>query len=1611
MNMNLKSALVAAGLLTLHGSVFANEGMVVIPDKPIYVGGGVQPMVMLDITKDHQLHMKAYNDYTDLDGDGVAERTYKHSINYYGYFDSRQCYSYSSDKFVPVGLAPDKYCNGQWSGNFLNWASMTRMDTVRKILYGGYRLTDTATETVLERNYLPPDAHSFSKYYDGSDLNKLTPFEKEDGSAYKFSATSANNSGNAANMTLPTATSAAYQDVTWYFLTDLTNIISAGDQIRVGMSESATSYVEGAVKSISYGSRRTQINIRIYKEGIKGTTSIRSKYFITNLTRKDGGISLCNLTAAPKITSNYSHTLSKTSYPPLIRVARGNYELWGANSNKQCQWSEEVSNSGSSFDIVGSNGNNVALSGMAASAENPKKSNLGLGTGVSQGEYYARVQVCKEDYIKPGTDEADLGKCKLYGSSWKPVGLLQKYADTDLIRFGLMTGSYQKNLSGGVLRKNIGKLDDEINISNGTFKTNVGTSGSIIQTLNNMRIYGYNYGAENSYGSGDNCTWQLTSITEGRCRSYGNPMSEIYQESIRYLAGKTATSDYTYGSGSADATLGLPSPSWSDPLNKDNFCAPLNVLVFNSSVSGEDKDLGSKNINEFTYPQVNKKIKVATDEVGAKEGLNGKSANFGATSGTATSANAYALCSAKTITSLGDIFGICPEGPANNGSYHMAGIASVVKNSRIRNFNTVPSSDVKSLKVNSYAVQLASNTPEIEIPVNGKIVKLSPIYRLDLSSTGKGPFGSGSIVDFKIAKINDNGSAGTLYINWEDSQQGGDYDQDLIGTISWEVTNAGKLKITTQTVAASGNSGQGFGYSLSGTNKDGPHFHSGIYNYDYTDASNITVYRASDNVVLNSANSGKINSSGGCRDCTVTDPATYVLYDATGNAATDLKDPLYYLAKYGGFKDRNGNGAPDLTVEWDAFNNTTGESGSDGIPDNYFYAINPLQLENSLQQAFNSILVTSSSSSVAANSTFLRNNTLVYQAKYFTGDWSGQFFAYNLSSDGTILSTAWEADLLLNNVPAANRKVVTYNRTSKQGVPYRWTTASSTGLSQKIIDALNKNAAGTVDGYGERRLNWARGSANDESALFRPRLRSKLGDIIESSPVYVGVPEIYVNDPTFKVYQANNKNRKPFVYVGANDGMLHAFDALTGAIQFSYMPGVIAEGNLISKTSSMNYGDTVAHSYGVNGSPSVADVKFGQTCSLLTSNCDTDDGWKTILVGGLSHGGKGIYALDVTDPNRLNETNASDIVLWEFTGSDDTGLGYTFSQPQIARICNTRVGTFKPQMCTSSTPVAVFGGGVNPASGKAKLFVLNLETGAVIKTLEVAGGTNTTPNALATPAVVDVDGDGVMEYVYAGDLNGKMWKFDVQSATGAKVDFGGEPLYHAKMPVGKNFVNQPITSAPEIYNHPWGGYLILFGTGKYIEGNDLGTTGTQTFYSIWDKNIAVKTLSNRSNLQEQLNDTREISVEDDYDDFVYRKSSSNYVDWSLKSGWYMDMGSATSDDPGERIIYSPQLYNNGIVSFSSLVPAGGVCTFGGYSWNYFLDAVTGSALSSNPFGNSEQGLSSRKSTNGIVTPATLIYVGNGISYAPQSGTSGNLEISKLNLSGGRTGRVSWREIR
>ena len=1619
----IKIALLTVSMMVLN----AQAALIGLPDKPLYVGGGVRPMVMLDITKDHQLHFKAYNDYTDLDGDGTIERTYKHSISYYGYFDTHQCYTYdtTANIFKSTGYTANKYCTGGWAGNFLNWATMTRMDVIRKILYGGYRSTDTTTSTILERSFLPQDAHSFAKYYGGADLAQVTPFSLS-GTANMI-VRSSSNAGVIQSRNINVVTS-GNSDISLYYKTDLTSSINPGDQIKVYSTSTPTKYFIATVLTTAYstsGGGFSTIQVRLNSQGSVGGALLiaTSNWTIENLTMKEGGVTLCNVT--PTDGSSANNKSETNTQSPLIRVVRGNFELWSATEKKQCQWYEDRRNEQS----LGSNGNNTGISGLNGSAENPTRAIDGLGTGSSVGEYNMRVAVCNPTYIVNGTDEKDLGKCKLYGpSTWKPIGLLQNYTDSDLIRFGLLTGSYQKNLSGGVLRKNVGDMSDEIDTTTGIFKPKVFTStapptGSIIKTLDRLRIFGYRYDQDSSYGS-DGCSYQLTSITEGNCRSFGNPMSAIYYESIKYLAGKAQTASYNYSptdSNAADNILGLAKSTWSDPLNSDNFCSPLNVLVFNSSVSGYDTNsapsgnLGAIDFSQISSPVNNDTITTATNRIGDQEGITGKKAFIGVGNNSLSTDVDYKLCSAKTISALGAVNGICPEGPSTQGTYHMAGIADVIKNNRIRNFSTVPSGDKNSLKVTSYAVQLASNTPEIQIPVAGKTVSLRPIYRLDLSSNGTGPFGSGAIVDFKIININSDGSAGVAYVNWEDSQQGGDFDQDVWGLISWSVVG-GQLKIVTNTVAASSANGQGFGYSISGTDKDGPHFHSGTYNYDFVDPTNLQVYSLATNALLNNPATGPINASGGCRDCNVNNQATYALYTIVGNTTQNLNDPLYYLAKYGGLKDKNGNGKPDLQTEWDNVNNLTGYTGSDGIPDNYFFAVNPLLLEGALQQAFNSILVTSSSSSVATNSTFLRNNSLVYQAKYFTGDWSGQLSAYSLSSNGVITTTAWEGDQLMNSIPEGSREILTYNEVSKQGVPLRWVgTPTSTTISPAIIAALNKNSSGTIDSNGQKRLLWSRGDVTNEGALLRKRQRTKLGDIIDSSPVFVAEPQSQVNDPTFNIYYQNNRNREPVLYIGSNDGMMHAFNATTGVLKFSYMPNKIARSNLVPKITTPNYGQVfVPHAYGVNGNPTVADVKLGQPCDPSVSVCNSDIDWRTILVSGLANGGQGLFALNITDPNAIKESTASSSVMWEFTDADDADLGYTFSQPQISRICTSRgSATTIPAKCLTSTPVVIFGNGYNNSendgnastTGAASLFILNLQTGALIKKITVPGGSATTPNGLSTPSLLDLDGDGVVESAYAGDLLGNMWKFDLTTSATAATAFTGVPLYKATI----GSVIQPITSQPEIVANPKGGNLILFGTGKYVESIDLGNYDQQSFYSIWDKNASVPTLTGRTNLQQQSINTTTVTGSDTYD---YRQSTNNLVDYTTKLGWYMDMGSSTSVDKGERIVYAPKVINNGIITFSSLVPAGGVCAFGGYSWNYFLDALNGSALPSSPFTVSglPSPISSKKSKNGIVTPSTLLYIGNGIAYSPQSGTSGDLEITKLNLSGGRTGRVSWREI-
>ncbi|MGH9904621.1 MAG: pilus assembly protein, partial [Pyrinomonadaceae bacterium] len=439
--------------------------------------------------------------------------------------------------------------------------------------------------------------------------------------------------------------------------------------------------------------------------------------------------------------------------------------------------------------------------------------------------------------------------------------------------------------------------------------------------------------------------------------------------------------------------------------------------------------------------------------------------------------------------------------------------------------------------------------------------------------------------------------------------------------------------------------------------------------------------------------------------------ATYMIdtQEFSTNPLDGPKNMLWLAGKYGGFIDSNNDGNPNVSstgtnkIEWDA--------DGDGIPDNYVFANQPDKMVAGLTNAFNDIINrTSSASSVAANSTSLNTGSHIYQARYTSGDWSGQLLSYSISTSGVINPIAeWDTGQLINSQTPGSRVILTYNDApllgQPDGIPFQWLNLN---LAQQ--SALNTNASGTLDLAGLPRLNWIRGDSTNESPsglAFRKRATSKLGDIINSNPAYVGPPNAGYPDASYATFRSANSSRKPIIYVGANDGMMHAIDASctpsalactptasSGKEVMAYIPRPVYKN--LSKLTSPNYnGLPSAHRYFIDGTPTFADVQIGGA-------------WKTILVGGLGAGGQGIYALDVTDPSNFSEGNASSIALWEFTDQHDKDLGYTFSQPQVAKMANGKWAVIFGNGYNNSESD---GASTTSTTGRAVLYILFIEQG------------------------------------------------------------------------------------------------------------------------------------------------------------------------------------------------------------------------------------------------------------------------------------------------------------
>ena len=682
-----------------------------------------------------------------------------------------------------------------------------------------------------------------------------------------------------------------------------------------------------------------------------------------------------------------------------------------------------------------------------------------------------------------------------------------------------------------------------------------------------------------------------------------------------------------------------------------------------------------------------------------------------------------------------------------------------------------------------------------------------------------------------------------------------------------------------------------------------------------------------------------------------------------------------------------------------------------------FYADDPASLTSAMDAIFEDILdKTGAAASAATNSTSLVGDAEIYQARFNSGDWSGQLLARSIDSDLRISdSPLWDAGEVIKQQAPGDRVIITYGLDTNDGMPFTWSRINSqTNTAQR--DFLNDDGTGNNDGRGEERVAWLRGAAVNG---FRTR-SSPLGDIVHSAPFYVGEPAAGHAGTSYANFRNSYRNREPMLYVGANDGMLHGFSAIDGREKLAYIPSMVY--SRLSKLTHPNYGSTsatpsVPHQYLVDGSPMVADVEFNGV-------------WKTVLAGGLNGGGQGYYALDVTDPSDFSEANAEALVLWEFSDRDDTDMGYSYNQPVLRYLNHQSAQWVKLQ--NGEWGLMVGNGYNSPAAdghasttGHAVLFVLYVERGAdgtwdrgdYIK-IDTGVGSTSDPNGLSTPRPVDTDGDGVVDLAYAGDLQGNLWRFDLTDLSHPRA----VKLYEAR---DLNGDPQPITTAPIVTRHPGGGLLVGFGTGKYLELTDIQDTSPQTFYAIWDQNPDSSSglpITGVSDLVEQT-----INATATANGFNYRSVSANAVDYGDgKKGWFMRLPVA-----GERVAYNP-IAREGRFIFTTLIPNTDECSAGGSSWLMEVDYLTGGRLDVSPFDVDHNGtfdmddriafsysgatgpefaggIQGEDGAIGILTTPTVIDKDENQEVKVLSSSTGRLSALRESKSG-LHGRISWKEI-
>lgn len=1404
LNLAFCFSLIICGAMSMFHADALAQTMDTYSIQPPFISSAVPPQVLFTMGKDHKMYYPAYNDSSDIGGpngeeelDGILDTGYNHKIDYYGYFDPYKCYSYSSGVFIPYGVTSTKYCeasncatgagdaiscSGKWSGNFLNWVAMSRADIIKMVIYGGYRTSDNNGTDYAEVSgeYIPPDGHIWGKEYLGADSSKLFP---------------------------------------------------------IGINNKRALF---CVNGVGTGSgRRAQLKV------------------------------LPDVSAVPGVSAGVA--------------AAGGLRAWhwiNVNGNANICADDKI---------------DLNNDGVAESATLTSRANLNVS-----------VRVCK-----PGDgfmdSEWEKKHCKKYGSNGRPVGLMQLYGESDSsgevctkdlstsctsdnqcssvtpskgqcvekanMFFGLMMGSYKNPKAGGYLRKNIWSIMNETNQSNGTFQTsNTDGKGLIMKSIEELRCPE---------------TYPLST-------HWGNPVGELLYESMRYWTGlQTPTSQFVSGiSGGAngDNSNFSVKPDWDRPGTLFPYCSKPFVLLFSDSYNSYDDDqLPGSAFSSFSNSNgelTGLNVEELSNRIAQNEGLTSGSALIGQV-GTVAGASDIGACTSKSITGLGNLRGLCPSEGDQRGTYYPAAVA-------LHGHSLTPS-------INTFVVSFNSVTPEIPINAGGKKATIVPYGKSkngsactdtatltgNLTSTtpSRGliltPTGTVSTCNtlqttsfYILGTPNDDpqspsdpnsprydasGNLTYLKFLWgTDDIGGGDFDLDMLE--EYEIctgSNVGGCKdfngnalsmssnqiaVTVRGVKAAAGNYAALGFIMSGTGS--------------TDGAYLPVRKK---------DGGPDGDNQGTW-ASIPENRT-MIFTATGEGGTLLKDPLWYAAKYGGFNDLDEDGLPftDSTCdpltrgaaarnakcdEWD----TKGK----GVPDNYFLISNPRHVENKLRAALEAILARTSSGTAASivNNRGQSGSNIVtavfYPQKMFDKDkkigWLGDlqnfwyYFDPNLESssiredndadspkvldllhdykvditfdplqnktvarlfqdmgNGTFesrgqlndtddLTPLWRAGKLLYHRDLVDnpRKIYTtidgtsflnFNHTSPNPTTLKpYLRAADDAEAESIIKYVQGYEPADLNDNSIRRRTAEYKGFN---ALQPERGVGvwKLGDIISSTPkIQANKPlhgyHIDYADKTYSQFTTTeNYKKRGMVFVGGNDGMLHAFklgkvSPLAGLTQIARLNDSGTTGNPVGfeewafvPKDSLPYlkylkDPNYSHLYYVDNTTML--VEASTECATTEYwNCAKDaNSWRTFLIGGMGLGGasktadkncasvslncvqapiniesfeevglSSYFVLDVTDPE-------SPSLKWRFSHPE---LGYSTVDPVIVRV-NGKKGSGpnpeKPDTSKNGRWFVIFASGptgpIEPIShqfyGKSdqnlKLFVVDLKTGSLVHTID-----------------------------------------------------------------------------------------------------------------------------------------------------------------------------------------------------------------------------------------------------------------------------------------------------